>query len=113
MRAANSLVHYTMHSFRVGSSVSKSPGRAAVVEILKNWGWKTEQVARYYIGATVRASAGATGHKAGRGFEWKRESDHATAQELPLSPAFQKLFATCHSRYTRGTGSSGERTNPS
>ena len=43
---------FTMHSFRVGGSLSKSLAGTVVDEIMKNSGWKTESVAKYYSGAT-------------------------------------------------------------
>ena len=43
-----------------------------------------KQVARYYIGATASAPTGVTGQGPAKR---KRESDHATAMDLPLSPA--------------------------
>ena len=45
--------HFTMHSFRVGGSLSKSLAGTAVDEIMKIAGCKTEGIARYYIGATT------------------------------------------------------------
>ena len=47
-RAGGSPDHLTMHSFRVGGSLSKSLAGTAVDEIMKIGGWKTERVARYY-----------------------------------------------------------------
>ena len=41
-----------MQSFRVGGSLSKSLAGTAVDEIMQIGGWKTESVAKYYIGAT-------------------------------------------------------------
>ena len=57
--------------------------------------WKTEQVARYYIGATTSAPPGAAGKTLDGTSKRKRESDYATAIDLPLSPAFQGDFAAC------------------
>ena len=52
LRAAELPSHFTMHSFRVGGSLSKSLAGTAVDEKMKIGGWKTESVAKYYIGAT-------------------------------------------------------------
>ena len=57
--------HFTMYSLRVGGSFSKSLAGMAVEEILKIGGWKTESVAKYYIGAT--SSGQAQGSKKKRG----------------------------------------------
>jgi len=47
--------HFTMHSFRVGGSLSKSLAGTPVDEIMQLGGWKTEAMARHYIGATTSA----------------------------------------------------------
>ena len=72
--------HFTMHSFRVEGSVSKSLAGTAVDEIMKIGGWKTERTAKYYIGSTTSTRAPAS----------KRTRDHhyAHANELPLSQGF-------------------------
>ena len=57
LRAVGMPGHFTMHSFRVGGSLSKSLAGTAVDEIMKIGGWQTERVARYYIGATTNAVA--------------------------------------------------------
>ena len=66
LRMADLPNHFTMHSFRVGGSLSKSLAGTAVDEIMKIGGWKTKSVARYYIGATssgqVRGSKKKRGH---------------------------------------------------
>ena len=69
--------HFTRHSFRVGSSVSKSLAGTAVDKIIEIRGWKTERIAKYYIDSTTRARIPAS--------ERKRDRDYATASELPLS----------------------------
>ena len=56
---------FTMHSFTVGGSLSKSLAGTAVDEIMKIGGWKTERVARYYIGATTSAVATSKGKRDG------------------------------------------------
>ena len=49
LRARGLSDHFTMHSFKVGGSLSKSLAGTAVDEVMKIGGWKTERVARYYI----------------------------------------------------------------
>ena len=78
--------HFTMHSFRVGGSLSKSLAGTAVDEIMKI-GWKTESVAKHYIGATSSGQV--------RGSKKKRGQSYADASELPLTPEFRKGFAAC------------------
>ena len=87
LRAAGLPSHFTMHTFRVGGYLSKSLNGTAVDEIMKIGGWKTESVAKYYIGAT----SGGKVH----GSKRKRGQSYASASELPLSPEFQKHFAAC------------------
>lgn len=50
-------------------------------------GWKTESIAKYYIGAT---SSGAVA-----GSKRSRAQSYAGASDLPLSPAFEAEFAAC------------------
>ena len=97
LRTAGMSDQFTMHSFRVGGSLSKSLAGTAVDEIMKIGGWKTERVARYYIGATTSASGTL---KRTRDESDTRETDsrYATAIDLPLSPAFQEDFAACRPR---------------
>ena len=75
-----------MHSFHVGGSLSKSLAGTAV-EIMKIGGWKTESVAKFYIGATSSEKV--------LGSKRKRGQSYASASELPLSPEFQEDFAAC------------------
>lgn len=78
LRAAGMLDHFTtLHSFRVGGSVSKSLASSTVGEILKIEGWRTEILAKYYIGSTTSTRVPAS--------KRKRDDDHATASELPLT----------------------------
>ena len=76
-----------MHSFRVGGFLSKSLAGTAVDEIMQIGGWKTESVAKYYIGAT--SSGKVLGSKRTRG------QSYASASELPLLPEIQKYFSAC------------------
>ena len=92
LRVAGLPDHFTMHSFRVGGSLSKSLEGTAVDEIMKIGGWKTEKMAKYYIGATT--STGVRAQKR------QRDNAYATASEMPLSPAFEADFAACALRFT-------------
>ena len=91
--------HVTMHSFRVGGSLSKPLAGTAVDEMMKIGGWKTERVARYYIGPTT--SAGANSQEQGkrdRGSQRARDSIYAIAMNSPLSRAVQDDVAACKQR---------------
>ena len=87
LRGAGLPSDLTMHSFRVGGSLSKSLARTTVNEIMKIGGWKTESVAQYYIEAT---SSGKVYNS-----KRKRGQNYVSARELPLSPEFEKYFAAC------------------
>ena len=65
LRAAGLPSQFTMHSFRVGDSLSKSLAGTAVDEIMKIGSWKWKSVAKYYIGAT--SSGKVLGSKRERG----------------------------------------------
>ena len=86
LRAAGLLSQFTMHSFRVGGSLSKFLAGTAVDVTMKIGGWKTESVATYYVGATSSGKV--------HGSKTKRGQSYASASELPLSPEFQNDFAT-------------------
>ena len=70
-----------MHSLRVGGSLCKSLAGTAVDEIMKIGGWKTESVAKNYIGATSSGQL--------RGSKKKRGQSYADASDLPLPPEFR------------------------
>ena len=53
LRMADLPNHFTMHSFRVEASLSKSLAGMAVDESMPIGGSKTESVAKSYIGATA------------------------------------------------------------
>ena len=53
---------------------------------MKIGGWKTESVAKYYIRATSNRKV--------HGGKRKRGQSYASASALPLSPEFQKQFAS-------------------
>ena len=63
LRAGGVTDRFTMHSFTVGGSLSKSLAGTAVDEIMKIGGWKTERVARCCIGATTSALATSKGKR--------------------------------------------------
>ena len=54
---------------------------------MKIGGWKTQSVAKYYIGATSSGKL--------HGSKMKRGQSYASASKLPLSPGFEKYFASC------------------
>ena len=87
LRAAGLPSHFTMHSFHVRGSFSKSLAGTAVDEIMKIGGCKTESVAKCYIGAT--SSGKVLGSNRTRG------QSYASASELPLSPEFQADLSAC------------------
>lgn len=78
-----------MHSFRVGGSVSESLAGTAVDEIMKIGGWKTESVARDYIGQTTSDAA--------KGKRRKLDSAYDQADRMPLSEGFTEAFSACGS----------------
>ena len=89
--------HFTMHSFRVGGSLSKSFAGTAVDE-MKIGGWKTARVSRYYIGAITSASAEAAKGRRDGDSRRERDNSYAIAMDFPLLPAFQEDFAVCRPR---------------
>ena len=86
-----------MHSFRVGGSPSTYLTGATVDEIMKIGGWKTERVARYYIGATTSAVATSKG-KRDAGSRRERDNSYAIALDFPQTQAFLDDFASCKQR---------------
>ena len=83
MRAAELPGHFTMHSIRVRGSPSTFLTGAAVDEIMKIGGWKTESIAKYYIGATSSRLAGSK-RKCGKSC--------TDVSELPLSPHVHEMI---------------------
>ena len=81
-----------------GGSLLKSSAGTAVDEIMKIGGWKTEQPARYHIGATTSVPARATGRMRDGPSKRERESDYETATDVPHSLAFEEDFASCTRR---------------
>lgn len=55
LRAAAMPDQFTTHSLGLGGSASKSLAGTAVDEIMKIGEWKTERIAKYYIGSTTSA----------------------------------------------------------
>ena len=92
LRAAGMPDHFTMHSFRVRGSVSKSLAGTAVDETMKIGGWKMERRAKYYIGSTASARVIA--------FKRKRDNDYANAGDLQLPPAFESDLLAFLMKYT-------------
>ena len=62
-------------------------------EIMQMSGWKTESMARYYVGTTT--SKRVTGAKR------QREQACTSKSDLPLSPVFAKVFAECSRTFRR------------
>ena len=91
LRAAELPSHFTLHSFRSGGSLSKSLAGTPMDEIMQIGGWKTEGMARYYVGATTS--------KRVAGAKRQREQACANASDLPLSPKFADDFAACSRRF--------------
>ena len=91
LRAVGMPDHCTMHSFRIGGSVSKSLAGTVVDEIMKIGGWKTERIAKCYIGPTTSSRVSASKRQRGR--------TYATASDLPLSAAFESDFLACAPKY--------------
>ena len=58
---------------------------------MKIGGWKTERIAKYYIGSTTSAHV--------PGSKKKRGHDYATASEFALSQAFEADFSACRPKY--------------
>ena len=77
MRAIELLNHVIMYPFRVEGSPSTFVTGAAVDEIMKTGGWKTESTAYYKIGATPSGQVGS---------KRKRGQSYADDSELPLPP---------------------------
>ena len=98
LRAGGMPDHFTMHSFRLGESLSKSFAGTAVDEIMKIGGWKTERVAWYYIGATTSATVETAKGRRDGGSRRERDNRYEIAMDFPLSPAYQEDFAAYRTR---------------
>lgn len=93
LRAAGLPDHFTMHSFRVGGSLSKSLGGTPVDEIMYLGGWKTEAMAKHYIGPTTSGGAVSARQTVDQLYDhvntWSASSD------------FQDRYAACGDRFMR------------
>eukprot|EP00752_Nemacystus_decipiens_P007886 g7046.t1 len=87
---ANLPKHFSMHSFRVGGSVSESLAGTAVDEIMKLGGWRSERVAAEYIGTTTSDAT--------KGKRRQLDAAYDAADKLPLSPAFKRAYGACRRR---------------
>lgn len=90
LRKANLPVHFIMHSFWVGDSLSESLAGTTFGEIMKFGCRKTEAVTEHYAEPTMGAAA--------RGKRRKLHSDYAAADKLPLSDSFTRQFAASSRR---------------
>lgn len=89
-----------MHSFEVGRSLRKQLAGTTVDEIMRIERWNTELVARYDVGVITGASAATSQRKRDGGSKRERDHGYATAIDLPLSPAFQKIVPRAnHGRF--------------
>ena len=89
-RDASLPAHFTMHSFRVGGSLSKSLADMPVDEILPLGGWRTEVMARHYIWATTSEAVDVSQTV-------DQLYDHVDTWSA--SSDFQERYAACGSRY--------------
>lgn len=78
-----------MHSFRVGGSLSRSLAGTAVDEIMQLGGWKTEAMAKHYIGATTSGAVGGDSQAADRLYD--------SANASAASTDFRDRYAACGS----------------
>jgi len=79
LRDAGLPSHFTMHSFRVGGSLSRALAGETIERIMQLGGWKTEAIAKYYV---EPAST-------------KRARTYNAANDAPLSACFEAEFAAC------------------
>ena len=94
LKAAQMDHHYTMHSFRVGGAASHQMSGTPFDVLMEYVGWKSDGVARRYIGATPSA----TGLLAGAKREY--ETAFKDADALAATPEFQARY----SAFTRKSG---------
>ena len=90
-RSAGLEDHYTMHSFRVGGSLSRSLAGTAVDEIMKLGGWKTEEMASHYIGPTTSGASAESGKHT--------DELYASVSSWVTSSEFQDEYAACGRRF--------------
>ena len=91
LRMAELPDHFIMHSFRVGGSMTKSLAGTVVDEIMKIGGWKTESIAKNYIGSTTSTGVRASNRT--------RDHGYARANELRLCQNFESDFSACAPKY--------------
>lgn len=84
--------HFTMHSFRVGGSVSEALAGTSIDEIMKLGGWKTEKMAQSYVGSTTSEQA--------KGKRREHDGAYALTDRMPLSDDFRDRFSACKKRRT-------------
>ena len=84
LQAADLPTTFTMHSFRVGGSLSRAMAGEAIEQIMQVGGWKTEAIARYYVEPSAKR---------------RRAQDYNAANEASLSQAFETDFAACARTY--------------
>jgi len=88
LRGAGLPDHYTIHSFRVGGSLSQSLAGTPVDEIMKIGGWKTRKVAERYIGQTRSDQQAAESSQS-------VDVAYQAADAAPLSAEFAATYAAC------------------
>ena len=93
LKAAGLPQYFTMHSFRVGGSFSKSLGGTPVDEIMHLGGWKTEAMVKHYIGPTTSGGAVSTRQTV------DQLCDHVNTWSA--SSDFQDRYAACWDRFKR------------
>ena len=87
LKKAGLPLHFTMHSFRVGGSVSKSMAGTTMEEIMQIAGWKTERMARHYVGPVVSSTP--------PGPKRVREQAYDSSNEFTLSEEFTAQYSAC------------------
>eukprot|EP00903_Cladosiphon_okamuranus_P006868 g6689.t1 len=93
LREADLPDHYSMHSFRVGGSVSKSLAGTPVDEIMRIGGWKAEAMAQQYIGATT--STGGAGERP----RLTIDEQYDFVNMWAVSDEFRDRYAACGRRF--------------
>lgn len=83
-------VHFTMHLFRVGVSLSLSLVGTAVDEITMLGGWKAGPVTKHHIGPATSLAM--------KGIRLKLDADCGQAGKFPFSAGFTQQFVTCARR---------------
>ena len=89
-RAEELPTHFKMHSFGVEGSPSTVLTGAAVDEIMKTGGRKTESTAYYTVGATRSGQVGS---------KFKCGQSYADDSELPLAPRVREMIEAMLSKF--------------